>query len=110
MKRDWLEPTRFEYSNNNPNVLIKRIVKASGKTLFVFFAPLVFVANLWVFYALYEGIGLAITVGVSTILFAGIFGYLDTQLTVKPHSQPSTLAWLYFTSSLILNGIIWALV
>lgn len=110
MNRDWLEQARFQIAHSDPSELVARVVMVSGKTLFVFFAPLVVVANMWVFYALYNGIGLVITTGVSTLLFAGIFGYFDTQLTTVPHSQPRTLVWLYGTSSLVLNLIIFALV
>lgn len=110
MKRDWFELARFDVTTLEPNEAVKRVAKVMATTLFVFFAPLVVVANLWVFYALYEGIGLVITVSLSTVLFAGIFGYIDTQWSTKPHSKPSTLAWLYLGSSLVLNVIVWALV
>ncbi len=109
MKRDWFEQDRFDFSRGTLKEQGFRVVKAMGLTLFVFFAPAVLVANMWVFYTLYEGIGFAITVGVSTILFAGIFGYLDTRLTSIPHSQPSTLAWLYLLLSLLLHLLIVAL-
>lgn len=109
MKRDWFERSRFEFASMESSELVARVVRASAKALFVFFAPLVLIANMWVFYVLYQGLGLAITVAGSTILVAGIFGYIDTQLTVRAHSKPSTLALVYCSMSLVLNLVLWAL-
>ena len=109
MKRDWFEPARFEIATIESSELVARVVRASAKALFIFFAPLVLVANMWVFYVLYQGIGLTITVAASTLLFAGIFGYIDTQVTIRAHSKPSTLALIYFTLSLVINLVLWAL-
>ena len=110
MKRDWFEWDRFDIATTDPSKRVALIVKTLARALFIFFAPLVLVGNMWVFYALYEGIGLPITVGYSTVLFAGIFGYIDTTLSQRPHSQPSTLAWLYLSVSLLINLGIWAIV
>lgn len=108
MNRDWFERSRFEFDAIESSELVARIVRVIAKTLFVFFAPLVLIANMWVFYILYEGIGLVITVGASSVLFAGIAGYVDTQLTRRPHSKPSVLALVYFTGSLLLHVVLWA--
>ncbi len=109
MISNWFEPSRFENNTIESSEWVARIVRASAKALFVFFAPLVLVANLWVFYVLYQGIGLTITVAVSTILFAGIFGYVDTQLTIRAHSKPSTLALVYLSISFGIHLVLWAL-
>jgi hypothetical protein len=105
MNRDWWERDGFL---ENPSM--EHVIKIVAKTLFVFFAPLVFVGNLWVFYALYRGLGLAITLGISTVLFAGIAGYVDTKFRTKPHSNPNVLAWCYLGASLVVNAVIALLV
>jgi len=105
MNRDWWEGDGFL-----ANPTMEQVIKIAATTLFVFFAPLVVVGNLWVFYALYRGLGLAITVGISTVLFAGIAGYVDTKFRATPHSNPSVLAWFYLGASLVVNAVIALLV
>jgi hypothetical protein len=39
-----------------------------GKTLLVFFTPFVIIGNMWVFYALYRGMGLGITAVITALI------------------------------------------
>ena len=105
---DLFELERFA-SSEPPKKQLSRLSRILATTLFLFFAPLVLVGNMWVFYALYRGIGFAITVGASTVLLAGIIGYVDTKVSSQPHSRPTVLAWSYLAISLLIHLSIVAL-
>jgi hypothetical protein len=48
-------------------------------------------------------------VGASTVLLAGIIGYVDTKVSSQPHSRPTVLAWSYLAISLLIHLSIVAL-
>jgi len=82
----WLiDHTRYEDFLSLPQEeRSQRVVKVLFMTLLWFLPFGIGLANLWVFYVLYEGFGLWITAALNAIYFMAMILYVERQLSQKP--------------------------
>jgi hypothetical protein len=62
----------------------EHVVKVVWMTLLWFLPGAIVLANLWVFYVLYEGPGLYITTAFNALYFMALILYVERQLSQKP--------------------------
>jgi len=83
----------------------ERLVKVLWMTLLWFLPPAIVLANMWVFYVLYEGPGLWITAALNAVYFMAMILYVERQLSQQPAQnevQQDVLKILLITSVLSL--------
>ena len=101
----WIDTKRYEDFLALPQEERQdRVIKVLFMTL-LWFVPLgIGLANLWVFYVLYEGLGLWITAALNAIYFMAMILYVERQLSQQParNEVQDVLKILLITSVLSL--------